>query len=434
MTQREAPYSRIAERSLIGACLLNGSMIDTVTDIVTAADFNVPLHADIWETILVTRQAGEVVAVDTIAARYKGHNREGIFAILGEITVDTSTTYGAPTHAATVRDFAIRRRAIHAYGELVEKAYGDIETTEDIVAMGLKASLDLDMQRGVKGPVTAVNALEDWAQRERAIAAGEPQPQGVPSGIRDLDERLLGFRPGQLITVGARPSMGKTAAVLQWAVNATFAGHNALFVSVEMSTDELVQRLISSGSRIDMQRVRSHTYLESDWPKIDQTMAAHRDAGDLWILDDGSATVPAIRSCARRIPNLGLIVVDYLQLLTPAHRTRENRQIEVGEMVRGLKAIARDLEVPLIAAAQLNRDLESRSDKRPMLSDLRESGEIEASSDVVISIYRDDVYDPESADRGTAEFIVNKQRNGPLGTSHAAYLPHFVRFENMARL
>lgn len=434
MAQRAAPYSRIAERSLIGACLLNSTMIDVVSDMVAVDDFLAPLHQRIWETIVAAHQAGDAVEVGTIAARYRGAGQDEILVTLTDITIETPSTYSATTHASTVRDLSIRRQAIAVGQELVEKGYGTDMSTDDILGWTLKTVQDLDDQRGVKGPVTAVDALENWLARERAIMAGEPQPVGVPTGLVDLDERLVGLRPGQLITVAARPSMGKTAAVLQWAVNATNAGHDVLFVSVEMSTDELSQRLIASGAKIDMQRIRAHNYVTSDWAKIDQSLAARRDAGTLWILDDGSATVPGIRSSARRIPNLGLIVVDYLQILTPARNSRENRQIEVGEMVRGLKAIARDLEVPLIAAAQLNRSLESRSDKRPMLSDLRESGEIEATSDVVISIYRDEVYDPESEDRGVAEFIVNKQRNGPLGTTKTAYFAHHLTFENMARL
>lgn len=426
-------HSRTSERGLIGACLLSRTMIDATVDMVNVEDFYVPIHSHIWQTIVETHQAGEAVDATTIAARYHGPGSDEILLTLGAILADTASTYSATTHAASIKEWALHRRAVALAGELAELGYSDTPMN-DIAVWALKALQELDRSRGGNGPIRAIDALEEWARRERAIIDGDPEPLGIPTGFVDLDERLLGLHRGQLITVAARPSMGKTALVLQWAINAVAEGHTVLFVSAEMSVAEITQRMIATGSKVDMHRVRSHKYLHADWPQIDHAIDRYRQGGMLWIDDDSSSSVATIRSHARKIANLDLIVVDYLQLLTPAQKTRETRQTEVGEIATGLKRLARELNVPVVAAAQLNRNLESRSDKRPMLSDLRESGQIEADSDVVIGLYRDEVYDPQSNDRGTAEFIILKHRNGATGVAHAAYLAHYVRFENMARM
>jgi replicative DNA helicase len=259
---------------------------------------------------------------------------------------------------------------------------------------------------------------------------------GVPSGYLDLDEQLSGLQPSSLVVVGARPAMGKTSFALGIAANAALeAQRPVLLFSLEMGHLEITQRLLCSEARVDATRMRNGRLQDSDWAKINNAIGKLADA-PIYIDDNPNITVMEIRAKARRLKSrvgdLGLIVVDYLQLMT-GRNSAENRQVEVAEISRGLKILARELEVPVIALSQLSRNLEARADKRPMLADLRESGSIEQDADVVMFIYRDEIYNQESADRGVAEIIVAKHRNGPTGTCRLAFLPNYTKFANMAR-
>ena len=259
---------------------------------------------------------------------------------------------------------------------------------------------------------------------------------GLPTGYVDFDELLSGLQPSNLVIVGARPSMGKTAFGLGMAANAALeAQRPVLFFSLEMGHLELTQRMLCSDARVDSQRMRNGNLSEDDWPKITRAVGKLGEA-PIWIDDNPNLTVMEIRAKARRLKSrlgdLGLIVVDYLQLMS-GRGTAENRQVEVSEMSRGLKILARELDTPIVALSQLSRALESRTDKRPMLADLRESGSIEQDADVVAFLYRDEVYNPESPDIGSAEVIVAKHRNGPTGTVRLAWLSNYTRFANMSR-
>jgi replicative DNA helicase len=259
---------------------------------------------------------------------------------------------------------------------------------------------------------------------------------GVPTGYADLDERLSGLQPSALVIVGARPSMGKTSFALGIAAHAAIEKNlPVLFFSLEMSHLELTQRLLCSEARVDSSRMRNGKLHESDWPKVVHAIGKLGEA-PLFIDDNPNLTVMEIRAKARRLKSregLGLIVVDYLQLMS-GHGPAENRQVEVSEISRGLKILARELSVPVVALSQLSRSLEARADKRPVLADLRESGSLEQDADVVLFIYRDEVYNKDSADKGTAEVIISKHRNGPTGMTQLAFLDHFTRFANMARV
>jgi replicative DNA helicase len=261
---------------------------------------------------------------------------------------------------------------------------------------------------------------------------------GVPTGFIDLDSQLAGLQRSNLVVVGARPSMGKTSFALGIVAHAAVhARVPVLLFSLEMSHLELTQRMLCSEAAVDASRMRTGHLLESDWPKISSAIGRLGEA-PIFIDDNPRVTVMDIRAKARRLKSkegLGLVVIDYLQLMTGQSGGRaENRQVEVSEISRGLKVLARELEVPVVALSQLSRGLEMRQDKRPVLADLRESGSIEQDSDVVIFIYRDEVYNHDSADRGTAEIIVSKHRNGPTGVSQLAFLPHYTRFANVARV
>ena len=271
---------------------------------------------------------------------------------------------------------------------------------------------------------------------ERLFDRGE-MITGVPTGYVDLDERLYGLQPSTLVIVGARPAVGKTAFALGMAAHAAMEARvPTLVFSLEMSHEELTQRLLVSEARVDAGRIRNGRLADSDWPKISQAIARLGDA-PLFIDDNPNLTVMEMRAKARRLKaregGLGLIIVDYLQLMS-SRATAENRQIEVSSISRGLKILARELEVPVVALSQLSRNLEMRADKRPQLADLRESGSLEQDADVVLFLYRDEIYNPESPDRGSAEVIVAKHRNGPTGKCQLAFLDHYTRFANMARV
>ena len=274
-----------------------------------------------------------------------------------------------------------------------------------------------------------LDRLEELYERGEAIT-------GLPTGYMDFDELLAGLQPGTLNVIGARPAMGKTAFALGIASNAALQSQRpVLFFSLEMGHLELTQRMLCADAKVDSTRLRTGNLSEDDWPKITRSVGRLAEA-PIWIDDNPNLTVMEIRAKARRLKSrlgdLGLIVVDYMQLMS-GRGNAESRQVEVSEMSRGLKILARELETPIIALSQLSRGLEGRTDKRPMLSDLRESGSIEQDADVVAFIYRDEVYNAESPDIGTAEIIIAKHRNGPTGTVRLAWLSNYTRFANMAR-
>jgi replicative DNA helicase len=260
----------------------------------------------------------------------------------------------------------------------------------------------------------------------------------VQTGYSDLDSLLLGLQPSNLLVLAARPGAGKTAFALGAAANvAMSANRPVMFFSMEMGTLELTKRLLSGEARVDMRRLQTGDIPEGDWTRLSHAVGRLAEA-PLFIDDNPHCTVMEMRAKARRAKarygDLGLIVIDYLQLMTPSTSKRtENRQVEVAEISRGLKILARELDCPVMALSQLNRQLEYRQDKRPMLADLRESGSLEQDADVVIFLYRDEIYNPESEQRGTAEVIVSKHRNGPTGVTRLAFLDHYTKFANMAR-
>ncbi|HMJ76014.1 MAG TPA: replicative DNA helicase, partial [Iamia sp.] len=274
-----------------------------------------------------------------------------------------------------------------------------------------------------------LDRIEELHDRGSAIT-------GTPTGYYDLDEMTAGLQPGALVVVGARPAMGKTALALGMATNAAMRADAAvLLFSLEMSKLELVQRILCAEARVDSKKIRNGRLSDADWNGIATAMGRLGDA-KIWIDDNPNVSIMEIRSKARRLRSevgtLGLVVVDYIQLMT-GRSNAESRQVEVAEISRGLKLLARELECPVVALAQLNRGLEQRADKRPMLSDLRESGSLEQDADVVMFLYRDEVYEPTPDNQGLAEVIVAKQRNGPTGVARLSFLAHLTRFESMPK-
>ena len=436
---RIPPHSIQAEESLLGAMLLSRDAIAAAVEVVSADDFYKPVHGHVYDAITALFGQGEPVDPVTVADQLR---RAGLLDAVGgpaalvTLQAGTPAVGSAARYGRIVEEHAMLRRLIGVAGEIAELGY---EPPDDVaMAVDRAESLVFDVaQRRVTDSMAPLRELleQKLDHLEMLYERGE-SITGVPTGYTDLDERLAGLQPSNLVIVGARPSMGKTSFALGIAAHAALEAQTpVLFFSLEMSHLELTQRLLCAEARVDATRMRNGRLHESDWPKISHAVGRLAEA-PMYIDDNPHLTVMEIRAKARRLKSraggLGLIIIDYLQLMTGRHNA-ENRQVEVSEMSRGLKILARELEVPVVALSQLSRNLEMRADKRPQLADLRESGSLEQDSDVVMFIYREELYNPETPDRGTAEIIVSKHRNGPTGAVQLAFLDHYTRFANMAR-
>ena len=436
---RVPPNDLQAEESLLGAMLLSRDAIASAVESCRTEDFYRPAHGHIFEAICSLYAQGEPADPVTVADELKRadllESAGGTGNLIG-LQANTPAIANASRYARIVQEHALLRRLISVAGDIAEMGYS---LPEDVTAaMDRAEAMVFEVaERRVTDSLkplrellaVSLDHLEALYNRGDAIT-------GVPTGFTDLDERLSGLQPSALVIVGARPSMGKTSLALGLAAHAAIERRlPVLFFSLEMSHLELTQRLLCSEARVDSSRMRNGKLHESDWPKVVNAIGKLGEA-PLFIDDNANLTVMEIRAKARRLKSregLGLIVVDYLQLMS-GHGPAENRQVEVSEISRGLKILARELAVPVVALSQLSRNLEARADKRPVLADLRESGSLEQDADVVLFIYRDEVYNKDSADKGAAEIIIAKHRNGPTGMTQLAFLDHFTRFANMARV
>jgi replicative DNA helicase len=436
---RVPPHNLQAEESLLGAMLLSKDAIAAAVEVVNADDFYKPAHGHVFEAITALYSGGEPVDPVTVAEELR---RAGLLDAIGGagllVTLQSATpaTTSASRYARIVEENALLRRLIWVAGEVAEKAYA---LPDDVTkAVDEAESLVFGVaQRRVTDTTAPIGELLDLTldRLEELYERGE-SITGVPTGYLDLDELLSGMQPSSLLVVGARPSMGKTAFALGLATHAALEAQKpVLLFSLEMSQMEVTQRILCSEARVDAQRVRNGRLAEADWAKLHHAVGRLATA-PIYIDDNPNITVMDIRAKSRRLKSrvgeLGVVIIDYIQLMS-GRGSAENRQVEVSEISRNLKILARELETPVVALAQLNRQLETRADKRPMLADLRESGSIEQDADVVLFLYRDEVYNPETPDRGTAEVIVAKHRSGPTGKVRLAWLDHYTKFANMAR-
>ncbi len=437
---RLLPHNLEAEESLLGAMLLSREAIAAAAEIMSADDFYRPAHGHIYEAIMNLYGAGEPADPVTVADELR---RAGLYEMVGgsvalvNLQAGTPTASNAAYYAHIIEEHSLLRRVIGVAGEISEEAYS---LPDDVTAMIDRAESRIFTvaQRRTTDTMAPIRDLlgQNLDRLEMLYDRGE-SITGVRSGYTDLDEKLNGLQPNALYIVGARPAMGKSAFALGMAGHAALVENRpVLFFSLEMSHLELTQRLLCADAKVDSSRMRNGRLLPDDWPKITSSVGRLAEA-PLYIDDNPHLTVMEIRGKARRLKaklgDLGLIVIDYLQLMSGGKGNAENRQVEISEISRGLKILARELEVPVVALSQLSRTLESRADKRPMLSDLRESGALEQDADVVMFLYRDEIYNSESPDRGTAEVIIGKHRAGPVGTSRLAFLDHYTKFANMAK-
>lgn len=425
---------------MLGALLLSREVVGTVAELgVQVEHFYKPSHQHIYQAIRGLMATGQPVDAVTVADELR---RNGLLEEIGgasallELQNATPAVSNATRYAKIVQDTAVLRRLIGVASEIAEIGYlepDDVtkaldEAETKIFQVAEDRVIDSTRQLGDLLP-EAMDRLQETFERGDIIT-------GTATGYTDVDELLSGLQPSTLNIVGARPAMGKTAFGLGMAVHiAQTSGMPVLVFSLEMGHAELTQRILSSEAKVDSQKLRTGRLGEADWTKIGRAIG--RLEVPLYLDDNPRVTVMEIRAKARRVKarhgSLGLIVVDYLQLMGGGSSLAENRQLEVSEISRGLKILARELEVPIVALSQLSRNLESRADKRPMLSDLRESGSLEQDADVVMFLYRDEVYNADSSDKGAAEVIVAKHRSGPTGNKKLVFLGAYTRFDNAAR-
>jgi replicative DNA helicase len=434
------PQNLDAEESVLGAMMLSPGAIGAVSEVLSASDFYRESHASIYRAALDLYAKGE--PVDAITLVDELERREQLEGIGGRVRIHelaalVPATSNAAHYARIVREMATLRGLVRAGQEIARLGMErQGQAAEELVDRAEQVVFDLSQQRVHTEFSHIEDLLKESFERITALYEAGADVTGVPSGFRDLDRLTSGFQPGNLIVLAARPSMGKSALGLCIAVNLSVRQNVpvALF-TLEMSKAEVTQRLMCSEAKVESQRLRTGKLAADDWPRL--TTACDRLAkAPLYIDDTGSITLMEIRSKARRLksrePALGLIVVDYLQLMTSG-TSAENRVQEVSQISRSLKVLARDLDVPIIAISQLSRAVEQRHDKRPILSDLRESGSIEQDADLVVFIYRDEYYNAEESDQqGLAEVHLAKHRNGPTDTVKLSFLKRFAKFADLA--
>ncbi|HET6724472.1 MAG TPA: replicative DNA helicase [Gammaproteobacteria bacterium] len=435
---RVPPHSEEAEQAVIGALMLDNSAWDQIADRLDAEDFYRYDHRLIFEAIHTLAEANSPSDVVTLAEWLDSHNsleQAGGLAYLAGLAKDTPTAANVKAYADIVRERSVLRQLIRIGGEIADSAFnpegrGVIELLDHAEQSVFQIAEQGTRSRQSYRPIKQL--LREAVDRIDTLSHADSTITGVATGLKEFDELTAGLQQGDLVIVAGRPSMGKTSYAMNIVENAAIREKvpTAVF-SMEMSGEQLALRMISSLGRIDQTRVRTGKLDEEDWPRISSSIALMSDA-PMFIDDTPALTPTEIRARARRLKrehDIGLIVIDYMQLMQ-IPGTRENRATEISEISRSLKALAKELRVPVITLSQLNRNLEQRPNKRPVMSDLRESGSIEQDADLIVFIYRDEVYNEDSPDKGTAEIIIGKQRNGPTGMVRTTFLGRYTRFEN----
>ena len=406
---------------------------------IETADFYKPAHGLIFDAALALHARGEPIDPVTMAEelRRSGHLEAlgGSQALL-RIQAATPASANSAHYAQIVSELAMLRRLIGTAADIQEMAYSSDDEVDETLDRAESLIFEVAERRAADTLKLLHPALEQTLLQLESLYDRDTSIIGVPTGYHDLDELLLGLQPSTLSIVAARPGQGKTSLALGIAQHVAVHVHKpVLFFSMEMGYLELTKRLLAAEAQIDARKLSTGRLSEHEWPKLNQAVGRLAEA-PFFIDDNPHCTVMEMRAKARRTKakygDLGLIVVDYLQLMATTGRS-ESRQVEVSELSRGLKILARELDCPVMTLSQLNRQLEYRQDKRPMLADLRESGAIEQDADIVLFIYRDELYNPKTEDPGVAEIIVAKHRNGPTGSSRLAFLEQYTKFANLAR-
>ena len=432
------PYSIEAEQSVLGGLMIDNSTWDQVADMLTEVDFYRKEHRLIFRAIAAQAEDSRPSDAITLSEWLESNNElsnVGGLSYLGSLAKNTPTAANIKAYANIVRERSIMRQLVSVGTDIANSAYNPEGRDSKELLESAEQKVFKIAEQGAKGRqgyqnirqllTKAVDRIDQLFQMDSHIT-------GVATGFDDFDEKTAGLQPSDLVIVAGRPSMGKTTFAMNIAENAAIKQSKPVAVfSMEMPGEQLAMRMMSSLGRIDQHKLRTGKLTDEDWPRVTSAVGILSEA-PLFIDDTPALTPTDLRARARRLKrehgDLGLIVIDYLQLMQGSGK--ENRATEISEISRGLKALAKELNVPVVALSQLNRSLEQRPNKRPVMSDLRESGAIEQDADVIVFIYRDEVYNEDTPDKGVAEIIIGKQRNGPIGTTRLTFMGQFTRFEN----
>ncbi len=433
------PHSIEAEQSVLGGLMLNNESWFDLVEVIGAKDFYRTQHQIIFEAMMALANADEPLDAVTVAERLRSQallEKAGDVTYLAELAESTPGASNVLAYARIVRERSVMRQLIGAANKIADAAFApDGRDSDALVELAEKSVFEIAEQRGQDGgPEKVAPLLSRAVEKVEFLYNTKGAITGVATGFTDLDNKTAGLQKSDLIIVAARPSMGKTAFAVNMLEHAVMNGGAVLMFSMEMPSEQIVMRMLSSLGRIDQTRLRTGELQDDDWTRFTGAVSQLRDKR-LYIDDTPALTPGDLRSRCRRVSRetngLDLIVVDYLQLMRTADKS-ESRTNEISEISRSLKALAKEMRCPVIALSQLNRALESRPDKRPMNSDLRESGAIEQDADVILFIYRDEVYNEETEDKGVAEIIIGKQRNGPIGKVRLSFIGNLTKFENLA--
>lgn len=439
LIKRIMPHSIEAEQSVIGSMIMDKDAIMIAVEIIGPEDFYGSQYGILFETIRELYNADKPVDIVTLQTRLKEKNVQpelwGI-EFIREIIAAVPTSANIRYYANIVKEKSMLRELIKANEEIAGICYTERESVDEVMNLAEKRIFNLTQSRAAGDFVPINQVVVDAIEKIEAAAKAGGSITGIPTGFNDLDLQTAGMQPSDLILIAARPSMGKTAFVLNLAQHMALRKNvtTAIF-SLEMSKVQLINRMLSLESKVDAQNLRTGNLEDSDWERLIES-AEIIGSSKLIIDDTPSISISELRSKCRKYKmnnDLGIVIIDYLQLMTLGGKAAESKQLEVSEISRSLKAIARELNVPVIALSQLSRAVEQRPDHRPMLSDLRDSGAIEQDADVVMFLYRDDYYNKESEKKNIAEVIIAKQRNGPIGTVELAWLPQYTKFGNLEK-
>ncbi|KXI21604.1 replicative DNA helicase [Photobacterium sanguinicancri] len=437
------PHSLEAEQSVLGGLLLDNEKWDSVAEKILASDFYSRPHRIIFESVSALLEGGKPLDLITLSEQLEQADKledVGGFAYLAELAKNTPSAANIAAYTDIVRERAMIRGMIGVANEIADAGYDPQgRTSEDLLDMAESKVFAIAEQRTSEneGPQNVDTILEKTLERiELLYQSPQDGVTGVTTGFTDLNKKTAGLQGSDLIIVAARPSMGKTTFAMNLCENAAMDQDKPVLIfSLEMPAEQIMMRMLASLSRVDQTKIRTGQLDDEDWARISSTMGILMEKKNMYIDDSSGLTPTDVRSRARRIARdhggLSMIMVDYLQLMR-VPGMQDNRTLEISEISRSLKALAKELNVPVVALSQLNRSLEQRADKRPINSDLRESGAIEQDADLIMFIYRDEVYHEESALKGIAEIIIGKQRNGPIGSVRLTFQGQFSRFDNYA--
>ncbi len=437
MSARIPPQNLEAEQSILGGLMLDREALDQIGDVIEVADFYKPAHQKIYEAIKELHQKAQPIDIITVTNVLQAHGElesiggpEYLIGLLDK----TISSANISSHAKIVREKSLLRRLISTSSNLIERAYtNEFTDIESFIDQAETEMFKVGEQKSTTGLVGSMDIVKASIQKIEDLYKRKAEITGISSGFAGLDKKTSGLHPGELTIIAARPSMGKTAFSLNIAQHIALREKKTVaYFSLEMGKESMMMRMLSSESRVGMSEIRNGRIPDSAWPKLINAAGALSEAS--LFLDDTSGISPfEIRSRCRRLKaehGLDVVMIDYLQLMDLKQKV-ESRERAVSEISKSLKAIAKELQIPVIALAQLNRGVEGRADRRPMLSDLRESGSIEQDADVIMMLYRDDYYDKDDPEKqGRAEAIIGKQRNGETGTVHLRFDAQYARFRD----